>query len=67
VRFMPDPDMLDRIIQILQYGAPPGDGKEEAPAPVPDVAATPGMPDTPDGADEKVEQPEPYTWGGDGT
>jgi membrane protein YdbS with pleckstrin-like domain len=70
VRFMPDPDMLDRIIQILQYGAPPDDGKEDAPAAVPDVAAGPDMPDTPDAEDAEDAEAEPveqYTWGGDGT
>ena len=56
VRFMPEPDKLDRIIQILQYGGAPDDDQRETPAEAES--------DIPDSEDIEVQ---PYTWGGSGT
>jgi len=54
VRFMPEPDTVDRIIQILQYGGPPnptaaGETPAEAESEIPDTGADMGQ---------------PYIWGG---
>jgi membrane protein YdbS with pleckstrin-like domain len=56
VRFMPEPDTLDRIIQILQYGGAPDAPEKETPAEAES--------DIPDSEDVEVQ---PYTWGGSGT
>jgi membrane protein YdbS with pleckstrin-like domain len=60
VRFIPKPDAVDRIIQVLQYGGPP-DPPGAAGAPNPRETPAQAESDVPD---PSAEQTQPYVWGG---